>query len=220
MNMKILLLEDDKLFAQTIEDFLQENNFVVDIANDGEEVLNKSFDNSYDLYIFDINVPKIDGLRLLKELRDSGDKTATIFLTSYRDKERLHRGFENGADDYLKKPIDLDELLFRIDAIIKRVKKIDSKVVLKNGIIYDLIQKRVYKNGIEVNLAQKVIELLNLFFENNHSIVTKEMIIENLWKSGDNYSDGSIRVYVNRIKKLLGKESIKNIRGLGYKIEF
>lgn len=217
---KILLLEDDKLFASTIEDFLEDEGFEIDIAYDGEQCLDLNYENKYDLYIFDINVPKINGLDLLEQLRQAGDETPSIFLTSYKDKETLHEGFLKGCDDYLKKPVDLDELILRIKALFKRNKKSFEAIKLTETLEFDSISKRVYENGADLNLPIKVLELLELFIEHRGEIVTKQMIISKLWSAGEEYSEGSIRVYINSIKKLLGKDSLSNIKGVGYKIEF
>ncbi|AXH15155.1 response regulator transcription factor [Malaciobacter mytili] len=217
---KILILEDDELFAQTLEDFLEEENFEVDIANDGEEALELNYNNNYDLYLLDINVPKLNGLELLKELRGSGDETATIFLTSYKDKDTLEQGFLSGCDDYIKKPVDLDELLLRIKSILKRCGKVIESIKLKEDLIFNPITKRVYQDGKDLNIPIKIVSLLELFLENKESIITKEMIISKLWSVSEEYSEGSIRVYINNLKKILGKDSITNIKGIGYKIEF
>lgn len=217
----ILLLEDDLLFASSIEDFLVCEGFCVDIAKDGEEVFDFTFHKNYDLYIFDINVPKINGLDLLQQLRNSSDNTPTIFLTSYKDKDTLQDAFLKGCDDYLKKPVDLDELLLRIKALLKRNKKRFDIIKLSNTLTFNPLNKRVYENDIDLNLPVKVLELMELFIENRGEIVTKEMIISKLWATSEDYSEGSIRVYINQIKKLFeNKESILNIKGVGYKIEF
>ncbi len=216
----ILLLEDDELFASTVEDFLTEEGFEVDIASDGEECLELNFKKNYDLYIFDINVPKINGLELLEQLRTSGDNTPSIFLTSYKDKDTLHNAFLSGCDDYLKKPADLDELLLRIKALLKRNKKQFDIIKLSKSITFNPSNKRVYENEIDLNLPIKVLELMELFVENRGEIVTKEMIITKLWATSEDYSEGSIRVYINQIKKLFDKDTIINIKGIGYKIEF
>ena len=217
---KILVLEDDVLFASTLEDFLIDEEFEVDIAKDGEECLELNFKKNYDLYIFDINVPKINGLELLEQLRISGDNTPSIFLTSYKDKDTLQQAFLNGCDDYLKKPADLDELLLRIKALLKRNKKQFDIVKLSNTITFNSINKRVYEKDEDLHLPVKILELVELFIENRGEIVTKEMIISKLWATNEEYSEGSIRVYINQIKKLLDKDSIINIKGVGYKIEF
>ena len=216
----ILLLEDDELFASTVEDFLTEEGFEVDIASDGEECLELNFKKNYDLYIFDINVPKINGLELLEQLRTSGDNTPSIFLTSYKDKDTLHNAFLSGCDDYLKKPADLDELLLRIKALLKRNKKQFDIIKLSKSITFNPANKRVYENEIDLNLPIKVLELMELFVENRGEIVSKEMIISKLWSTSQEYSEGSIRVYINQIKKLFDKDTILNIKGVGYKIEF
>ncbi len=215
----ILLLEDDELFASTLEDFLSDEGFAVDIASDGEVCLELNFKKNYDLYIFDINVPKINGLDLLEQLRQSDDNTPTIFLTSYKDKDTLHDAFLKGCDDYLKKPVDLDELILRIKALLKRNKKQFQIIKLSDTLTFNPSNKRAYENEVDLNLPIKVLELLELFLENKGEIVTKNMIISKLWTIQEEYSEGSIRVYINHIKKLLGKESILNIKGIGYKIE-
>ena len=149
----ILLLEDDLLFASSIEDFLVCEGFCVDIAKDGEEVFDFTFHKNYDLYIFDINVPKINGLELLEQLRTSGDNTPSIFLTSYKDKDTLQTAFLNGCDDYLKKPADLDELLLRIKALLKRNKKQFDIINLSKSITFNPANKRVYENDVDLNLS-------------------------------------------------------------------
>ncbi len=217
---KILVLEDDELFASTVEDFLSDEGFDIDLAFNGEECLRKNYEKNYDLYIFDINVPKINGLELLQHLRKSQDNTPTIFLTSYKDKDTLQDAFLNGCDDYLKKPVDLDELLLRIKALLKRNKKQFDNIKLSENIVFNPQNKRVYEDNIDLNLSMKILELLELFIENRGNIVTKEMIISKLWSTSEEYSEGSIRVYINQIKKLLDKDSIINIKGVGYKIEF
>ena len=216
---KILILEDDDLFASSLEDFLSEEGFEVDIAKDGEECLELNFKKNYDLYIFDINVPKINGLDLLEQLRQSDDNTPTIFLTSYKDKDTLHDAFLKGCDDYLKKPADLDELILRIKALLKRNKKQFKVIDLSNNFTFNPSTKRVYENDVDLNLPIKVLDLIELFLENKGEIVTKNMIISKLWTTQEEYSEGSIRVYINQIKKILGKDAISNIKGIGYKIE-
>lgn len=218
---KILVLEDDLLFASTLEDFLISEGFNVDIAKDGEEALSLNYDFNYDLYIFDINVPKIDGLELLKSLRENNDNTPTIFLTSYKDKDTLKDAYSKGCDDYIKKPVDLDELSLRIKAIFKRNKKEFNLITLRENIVFNPISKRVFESEIDMNLPIKVLELLELFLENRNEIVSKDMIIRKLWSTSQSYSEGSIRVYINQVKKLFdNKDAIINIKGIGYKLEF
>ncbi len=216
---KLLILEDDELFLETLEDFLSDEGFIIQTAVNGEEVITLCYENSYDLYLFDINVPKINGIDLLQELRKNNDTTPAIYLTSYKDKEMLSQGFLSGCDDYLKKPVDLDELLLRIQSVLKRSGKSFDKILLTKELSFEPNSRRVLKDGIDLPMPSKVIDLLELFLERKNTIITKEVIIKKLWNYDEDYSEGSIRVYINNLKHLIGKEKIKNIKGIGYKFE-
>ena len=217
--LKILVLEDDVLFAKTLEDFLSQENFEVHLVYDGQEALELSYENTYDLYLFDINVPDLNGLDLLKILRKNQDTTPCIYLTSFKDKDTLKQSYINGCDDYLKKPVDLDELLLRIKSVLKRSGNCFDTFILKDDIKFNPNTKRLYKNDIDMNVSSKIIKLLELFLNNKNTIITKDMIISKLWDFEDNHSNGAIRVYIHNLKRILGKDSIKSIKGFGYKIE-
>jgi len=213
---KVLVLEDNELLLETLEDFLENEGFEVDLAKDGEEALRLSYKNSYNLYLLDIKVPLVNGIELLKELREYGDKTPAIFITSSVDKESIAHGYEAGCDEYIKKPFDLDELLMRIKAVLKRVEpeetlKIDEKYS------YNMKRKRLLDEGKEVKINLKDLQLLELLLKNRGKVVTKEMIKEELWRREEVVSSGALRVYINNLKKIFGKDAIENIRGLGYR---
>ena len=218
----ILLLEDDELFSLSLIDYLEEFAEVnITHASNSNTMLELIYENRYDLYLLDINLPDINGLDLLKEIRNATDETPTIFLTSYKDKETLIKGFENGADDFLTKPFDMDELILRINSLMKRVKK-QNHVILGN-IEFNFDNKEVKIDGNNIKFGLKALELFELFYQNNNAIVTKDMIINRLWTTNESYSEGSIRVYVNSIKKLFTNPSlfnISNIKNIGYKIEY
>ena len=218
----ILLLEDDELFSLSLIDYLEEFAEVeITHTNTATKMLDLIYENRYDLYLLDINLPDINGLDLLKDIRNATDETPTIFLTSYKDKETLKKGFENGADDFLTKPFDMDELILRINSLMKRIKK-QNLIVLEN-IEFNFDTKEVKKDGELVKFSLKALELFELFYQNNNAIVTKDMIINRLWNTSETYSDGSIRVYVNSIKKLFSQSerfTITNIKNIGYKIEY
>ena len=194
-------------------------SFDVTIAKDGEEVLEYTYTNKFDIYLFDINVPKINGLDILRLLRQTQDDTPCIYLTSYTQKDMLKEGFRSGADDYMVKPFDEDELILRINALLKRINKI-SEIVTINGVEFNPNIKVFSKNKNPINAAKKVVDLFCLFYENKNTIITKEMIINKLWTASEDYSEGSIRVYISKLKDILGNEVIQNIKGQGYKIQF
>ena len=124
---KILLVEDDLILGDTIFDILENAGFEATWVKDGQVALEKTFINNYDLFLFDVNVPFINGFELLKDLRQSGDVTPAIFITARVDIDSLSHGFDVGADDYIKKPFELDELIIRINAQIKKSFKSYSK---------------------------------------------------------------------------------------------
>ncbi len=213
---RVLVLEDNELLLETMEDFLENVGFEVDLAKDGEEALSLSKEKNYSLYLLDIKVPFLNGIEFLKELREQGDNTPAIFITSATDKESILKGYDAGCDEYIKKPFDLDELFMRIKAVLKRVEPEDT-IKINDQYTYNTKRKRLLKNDKEVKINLKDLQLLELLLKNRNQIVTKEMIKDELWRDEESVSSGSLRVYINNLKKIFGKDSIENIRGLGYR---
>lgn len=213
---KILLLEDDILFADTIIDLLQDADYEVTHVTNGQSAIDVTYSHKFDLYLLDVNVPIVDGMTLLKELRDSDDKTPAMFLTSHKSKEMLKQGFLSGADDYMTKPFDADEMLLRIGAILKRANStsMDSNELLH----HDTLHRRILYKNQELDLSKKEYELLLLLMKHINNTVPKEMILDELWSSSEGGSDGAIRVYITRIKQLIPEMNIENVRGIGYKL--
>jgi len=212
-----MILEDDTLFAETLEDLLEEAGFATEIANDGESALEKSYEKRFDLLLLDINVPGPNGLEVLERIRAAQNNTPAIFLTSFKDKTHLHLGFEKGADDYLKKPVDPDELLLRIKALLKRSHRWSESIEI-HGCRYTPGSKTLVCKEHRHTLSNKLARLLDLFLSHANEIVTRDMIMQHLWEWDEEPSLGAIRVYVNDLKKLIGKEHIENIKGVGYKL--
>ncbi len=216
MASNILLLEDDKLFNETLQDFLEEEGFVVDCVLDPYSALDLSYENNYNLYLFDVNLPYETGFELLEKLRQSGDETPCIFITSRDDKASLKEGFTQGGDDYLTKPVDLDELLLRINAVLRRQVR---KEVLRVGVYdFDILTKTLYENDVMVELSPKSAELLLVLLEAKGQVVTTEKIKAHLWSASEEGSDGVLRVYVTQLKKYFPSQ-VENIRGVGYKLK-
>ena len=213
-TMKILILEDDKLFNDTLEDFLEEEGFETVTALDPYTALDITYEQKFDLYLFDVNLPYETGFSLLKQLRDFGDKTPTIFLTSRNDKVSLTHGFDAGADDYMKKPIDLDELFLRIKALFRR--QIRSDKIQLGEYELDITNRVLTHNSKVIKLGIKTMDLLILLFNANEEVVSMQRIEEQLWHSNEEISLGSVRVYIATLKKYF--PNIENIRGVGYRL--
>jgi DNA-binding response OmpR family regulator len=211
---RVLILEDDRLFNETLEDFLDEEGYEVEVALDPYTALELTYLSRFDLYLFDINLPYESGFSLLQKLRESGDMTPTIFLTSRNDKASLIEGFGRGADDYMRKPIDLDELLLRIKALLRR--QIRRETIEIDDYILDCNAKRLYFGGEPLALTTKAIELLLLLLSANGEVVSLKEIEDRLWHTNEEMSLGSIRVYINMLKRYF-PSNIENIRGVGYR---
>ena len=219
--MKILLLEDDAALADIISEYLQDNDFDIDHVYDGEEALSRAYESNYDLYLFDVNVPAIKGFDLLKMLRDNGDATPTIFVTSLNDIDDVSRGFQSGADDYLKKPFELAELLLRIKNIQKRVftQQRSNVIEIDTGISFDINTELLHTPNGDVSLPQKELKLLKHFLKHPNEIVPFEDLNRVLWDFEESASTESLRAHVKNLRKHLSKDMIQNLRGLGYRFE-
>lgn len=217
MLIRILLLEDDLLFGETLVDLLEEEGHEVSLYLNGQDALDATFEQKFDLYLLDINVPLIDGLSLLSDLRKADDNTPAIFLTSHKDKEMLERGFLSGGDDFLTKPFDNNELLLRLNAVMRRAKRSEPECV--GALCHDKEHKGILYNGERLELSNKEYNMLALLMKHSNEPVPKELIYDALWSSAESGgSDGAIRVYINRLKQLLPTIKIENIRGIGYKL--
>ncbi|MDD3466977.1 MAG: response regulator transcription factor [Campylobacterales bacterium] len=218
MNLKLLLLEDDAQLSEIIKEYLEEAGCEVHHAGDGEEALDKIYEERFDIYLFDVKVPYMNGFDLLSKLRSEGNETPVIFLTSLNTMDDLSRAFEVGCDDYLKKPFELKELLLRIKTISKRVfyHKADEKIGIGNGVTFDISSNKILKDGSSVPLSKKESLILKLLIKNRGKIVTPQMIFDNAWDYEDEPSEMSLRTYIKNIRKIVGKELIENARGQGY----
>lgn len=220
MGYKVLVLEDNELLLETYEDFLHYKNCEVSLATNVEVAYEKCYKKRFDMYLLDVKLPTSSGFEFLKSLRSSGDNTPAIFITSFSDKLSLKEGFLSGADDYIKKPFDLEELWYRIEANISRDRGYkDKSIVINEEFTLNIDRKNLTCKGKDVAINLKDFELLHLLLTNRKQVVTKEMIEEKLWGCNEQSNSGSIRVYINNLKKILGKESISNIRGIGYRFE-
>jgi two-component system, OmpR family, response regulator QseB len=212
---RILIVEDDKLFNETLEDFLEEEGYTVQCVLDPYSALDLSYENLFDLYLFDVNLPYENGFELLKKLRESGDDTPCIFITSREDKASLKEGFEKGGDDYIQKPVDLDELLLRVNAVLRR--QIRKEVMTIGKYQFDILTKTLYEDDKALDISSKGAELLFVLLEGKGNVVTSEQIKERLWSTSEEASEGALRVYINKLKKYFPTQ-IHNIRGVGYKM--
>lgn len=207
---KILLLEDDYLLSQTLISLLTSEGFEITHASDGEEALAFIYDKRFDLYLFDINVPTLNGIDLLKLLRDNNDITPTFFISAYKDIQTITKAFDSKCDDYIKKPFDFDELLVRIKAHIHK----QNPLLSYGDMRYDMLNKRVFMNNKEVDLGYVEKEILDLLIRNIEQTVHKDDFFDVMEKP----SDVALRVHLTKLKQRFSL-IITNIKGIGYRLE-
>jgi len=211
MQHKILLLEDDYELAETLKELLESDGYSVDLMHSGNEAIDASYENSYDLYIFDINVPDISGIELLQSLREAEDSTPTIFISALVDLNTIAKGFAVGADDYIKKPFFPEELLIRVKA--KFASQQSSDIIFEN-VRYVPSKKELYVDGKIISLGEVQECLCDIFMNNIGNVLDKTILMDCLLHP----SDAALRVALNKLKNIT-KLPIKNVRGVGYILE-
>lgn len=216
---KILLLEDDYLYKESIKEFLEELDFVVDDFENGEDALNSIFETKYDLLLLDIRVPKMDGFSIVKYVREANIDTPIIILTSLTDIKDLSQGYTLGCNDYIRKPFDMVELKHRIEQQIKNSFQSSEDIInLQFGYKFNIKRVVLSKDNLIVELSQKELELVSFLVQNRGFFVSIESLHENIWQNKDiSYAD--IRMCIKRVRQKTENDFIITKRFLGYKIE-
>ncbi len=215
--MKILLLEDEMILKESIKEFLEDlGHFVIDVSN-GMLALNLILQESFDILILDINVPKVDGFSILQTIRDNNIFTPTIYISALIDIDDITKAFNIGCSDYIKKPFHLKELALRVNNISKMVKERNKNHILISK-SYSFYNGTLYFLGEPVELSKTHSQILEIMVKNIGLVVDFERFRDFVWNS-DNIDNPTIRAEINRLKKNLKEDFIKNIRGFGYKID-
>ncbi|WP_041958145.1 response regulator transcription factor [Sulfurospirillum arsenophilum] len=217
--MKILLLEDELMLRSSIEEYLEALGHKVIAYGNGEEAYEAIKKDVFDLLLLDINIPKMNGLSLLKALNEIEHAFPTIFISANVDIDDISRAFELGASDYLKKPFHLKELGIRIDKIKKEyeIKKLQHIILSSKYVFSKEEQMLFYNNNVQV-LTKKQLQIVTLLCENMGVVVDFEKFRSYVWND-EPIDNASIRAEISRFRKLLKEDFIINLKGVGYKIE-
>ena len=226
MNNKVLVIEDDKNLGKVLTDYLTSKNYLVQLAEDGEIGFDFFTNNDYDIIILDVMMPKKDGFSLAKDIRKMNKDIPIIFLTAKSHKENIIKAFNLGADDYLTKPFSIEELLLRMDAVLKRTVKIDKIELDDNFIIgsYTFHHNQnllISSSGTDYKLTTKENDLLKLFCENINSKVDRSLALMKIWGDDSYYNARSMDVYIAKLRKYLREDKkidLKTIHGFGFKL--
>lgn len=217
--MKILIVEDDENILSLLKDGFEEENYIVDVAMDGEDAQYLAQINNYDTIILDWMLPIQSGIEVLQNLRDENINTPVIMLTAKDEIKNKVEGLKCGADDYLSKPFSFEELQARVEALYRRLSFNGSNKVQIQNITIDIDKKIVQKDDVVVNLTLKEYDLLIFLIKNKNSYVSKFMIEDQLWNNQEFIASNVIEVTIFNLRKKISKKFIKNFKGLGYKIE-
>jgi DNA-binding response OmpR family regulator len=214
VEMKVLLIEDDKKIAGFIKNGLNELDYRVDIASDGEEGVYLAQTNDYDIMIVDWMLPKKSGIDVIKEIKKTKN-TPALILTAKRDLGDKIEGL-NVADDYLTKPFEFVELIARLKALYRRSHNINDNILRVKNIELNPDTKEVKKDEKRVDLTAKEFEFLKYLMINKNKVVTTDMINNNLWENGEEIKSNVVNVYLSNLRKKLGKDLIQTRRGMGF----
>lgn len=221
--MKILLAEDEVDLNNVVTRYLKKNGYSVDSVLDGEEALDYLEYSEYDLVILDIMMPKVDGFEVIKKLRDKGNHTSVLMLTARDSADDKVKGLDLGADDYIVKPFDFNELMARIRAVVRRKYGNSSNRLVIGDLILDTSEKSVIRAGKQIELTGKEYEVLEYLMQSKNRILSRDQIKEHVWDFDYEGDSNIIDVLIKNIRKKIdiedGKQIIYTKRGLGYVIK-
>ena len=223
-KVKILLCEDDENLGMLLREFLQAKGFNADLCSDGEKGYKEFLKGKYDLCVLDVMMPKKDGFTLAQEIRNVNSEIPIIFLTAKNLKEDILEGFKIGADDYITKPFSMEELVFRIGAILRRVKgKKDKEITLYRigRYTFDTQKQVLISKEKTQKLTTKESELLALLCSHVNEILERNFALKTIWIDDNYFNARSMDVYITKLRKLLKDDpniEIINIHGKGYKL--
>lgn len=218
--MRVLVVEDEVKLGTAIKRGLEQDGYAVDLVHDADDGLAYAETEEYDLIVLDRMLPDgRDGLDICKQLRENGDATPVLMLTA-RDAiiDRV-QGLDTGADDYLVKPFDFDELIARLRALQRRPKAVQSSTVVVGSLSIDTTEKTVTLDGEPVQLSRKEYALLEYLAQNNGRTLSKEQLINHVWDFDADILPNTVEVFVRSLRKKLGADSIKTVRGFGYQLK-
>jgi two-component system response regulator QseB len=217
--MRLLLIEDDELLGDAVKIGLTQFGYIVDWLKDGEIAKQILRSESFDLIILDLGLPRLSGMALLQSIRQNGIVTPVIILTARDAIEDRIKGLDSGADDYIVKPFDLNELSARIRALIRRSQgRADTEIRYRN-IIIDPAAHSVSVNGEIVSISRREFALLLKLFENIGQVVSRDQLMQGIYSWDDEVDSNTLEVHIHNLRKKLDGNLIRTIRGIGYMVE-
>lgn len=214
--MRVLLVEDDRMIAEAVRTALQQDGHAVDWMHDGASAAAALATSSFDLVLLDLGLPKRGGLEVLREARGRGDTTPVIIITARDDVQSRVAGLDSGADDYLVKPFDLDELAARMRSVLRRIGGRGEPVIEHAGIRLNPITREVARHGESVQLSAREYAVLEALLLRPGAILSRAQLEDRLYGWGGEIDSNAVEVYIHSLRRKLGADAIRTVRGVGY----
>ncbi|WP_455202473.1 response regulator [Kaarinaea lacus] len=217
--MRVLLVEDDEVLGDGLRIGLKQAGYTIDWVTDGLSANNAITDNEFDLVVLDINLPKMSGLEVLRNIRKLGRHTPVLLLTARDSVPDRVEGLDSGADDYIVKPVDLDELCARLRVLQRRAMGRSDPVIQHGELVLDPAAHRVTVNGKPISLSMREFVLLQHLLENVGRVIPRARLEQKLYGWEGEVESNSLEVFIHHLRKKLGSNLIRTVRGVGYMIE-
>ncbi|WP_119393356.1 response regulator transcription factor [Salinibius halmophilus] len=214
--MRALVVEDDNELNEQITHALRRHGFAVDQSYDGEDAWFLGDTEGYEIVVLDLGLPKKDGISVLQAWRNDGNKVPVLVLTARDSWREKVAGLRAGADDYMAKPFEMEELLARVEALHRRTTGHASSVLELNNLTIDLSQQKVWLNGASIELSALEYRLIAYMVAREEQVISKSELTEHIYNQDFDHQSNVIEVLVNRVRKKIGKDAIKTRRGQGY----
>jgi len=216
--LRILLVEDDALLGDGIRAGLRLADYAVDWVSDGDQAQRALLDHAYDACVLDLGLPKRDGLAVLRELRQRGSHLPVLILTARDSSSDKIAGLDSGADDYLVKPFDLAELQARLRALLRRAGGSATPTIVHGELVLDPAARKVTLGGQPVSLSAREFAVLQDFLTHRNQIRSRAQLEESLYAWGEETGSNTVEVYIHHLRKKLGPDFIRTVRGFGYQL--
>jgi two-component system, OmpR family, response regulator QseB len=214
--MRVLVVEDDRMIAKGLHTALRQDGYTVDGVSDGRSASEALRGSKFDLVLLDLGLPKRDGLEVLRELRRRGDATPVIIVTARDDVRNRIEGLDAGADDYIVKPFDLDEVAARMRSVLRRAAGRGDPCIRHRGITLNPVSHAVERDGEAVTLSAHEFAVLEALLQRPGAVLSRAQLEDRLYGWSDPIESNAIEVYVHGLRRKLGSDAIRTLRGVGY----
>ena len=217
--MRLLLVEDDELLGDAVKTGLTQFGYLVDWLKDGEAARSAIKTESFELIILDLSLPKLSGMNLLQSIRQDQNTTPVIILTARESVQDRIKGLDSGADDYITKPFDLNELSARIRALVRRSQGRADSILQYRNITIDPAAHSVMVDDVHINVPRREFSLLQKLLENDGHVLSRDQLMQSIYGWDDDVDSNTLEVHIHNLRKKINATFIRTIRGVGYMAE-